>query len=201
MKEQEKVWDLIAQSWASVRQRPFSIVEQFLKNKKGKILDLGCGSGRNFIKTNAKIYGIDFSKLMIKYAEQKAESLGIEAEFKVSKTSEIPYPENYFDSAICFSVLHCIQTKTERQKTIKELFRVLKPKAEALISVWSRNSERLKNKPKETFIPWTINKEKQKRFTYIYDKEELESEIRQAGFKIIKSSQDKNINFFVQKQP
>ena len=58
---QEKVWDTIAPEWEKVRQTPSPTVINFLKDKKGKILDLGCGSGRNFLKNkNYQVYGTDF---------------------------------------------------------------------------------------------------------------------------------------------
>ena len=81
---------------------------------------------------------------------------------------------------------------------MKEILRTLKPNAKALISVWSRNSPRLKNRPKETYVPWTSVGVK-KRYTYIYDREELEKEIENAGFKIINISEDKNIDATIQK--
>ena len=48
--EQQKVWEKIAKPWQKFRNKPFPIVIEFLQDKKGKILDLGCGSGRHFLK-------------------------------------------------------------------------------------------------------------------------------------------------------
>ena len=66
---QEKVWNTIAEKWAEYRKKPVPEVIKFLKNKSGKILDLGCGSGRHFL-SGKKIYGIDFSDKMLKLAEK-----------------------------------------------------------------------------------------------------------------------------------
>ncbi len=78
---QQKIWDNISVPWKIFRVKPFLEVQEFLKNKKGKILDLGCGSGRNFIKIKGIIYGIDFSKEMIKFAKEYSEKNKIKAEF------------------------------------------------------------------------------------------------------------------------
>jgi len=190
---QQKVWDRIAKEWAECRTQISPAVKDFLKGKKGRILDLGCGSGRNFIKSkNSIFYCVDFSPEMLKYAQKRAEQLEIKAKFIKAKSSRIPFPDNYFDSAICIALLHCI--KKGRQKTLEELYRVLKPNRKAFISVWSRQSPRLKNKPKECKIPWTTGQGKEKRYTYVYEKNELECEIRDAGFNILKSWENRNIN-------
>ncbi len=200
---QQQVWNKIAEQWNKYRETPSPTVINFLKNKTGKILDLGCGSGRNFsaIPKTAEIYAIDFSQEMLEHAKKK----NIAEELTLSTTDKIPYKDNFFDSIICIALLHCIPKKQHRKNTIKEIYRTLKPKSQALISVWSRSSPRLKNKSKECFIPWTTSKqsekhiEKQERFTYIYDKEELEKEVTQAGFTIIKSWEERNLNIIAEK--
>lgn len=69
---QDKIWDEISVPWKNFRVKPVEEVVNFLKNKEGKILDLGCGSGRNFTKTKGKIYGVDFSNNMLKFAKAYA---------------------------------------------------------------------------------------------------------------------------------
>jgi ubiquinone/menaquinone biosynthesis C-methylase UbiE len=200
IQNQKKVWNKISEEWANYRTRPLEIVEKFLKNKKGNILDLGCGSGRNMIKKkNTKFYGIDISQKMIKQSKSSAEKKGINYELKVSKANKIPYPKSFFDSAIYIATLHCLTTKNKRLKSLKELNRVLKPNAEALISVWGWNQNRIKNKPKESLIPWTVKSKKHYRFNYIYEIDELLNEINLSGLKFVKIWEDKNINVIVKK--
>jgi len=130
---QEKVWDTIAPEWEKVRQTPSPTVINFLKDKKGKILDLGCGSGRNFLKNkNYQVYGTDFSKEMLKFAEKTAQEKDMKVELKKMDKLKLNFPENYFDFSICSAFLHCLN-KQEQKEAISELYRVLKPKAEALI--------------------------------------------------------------------
>ena len=72
-KNQQDVWNSIAGEWNRLRKKPMGEVADFLKDKKGKILDLGCGSGRHVINNpDIKFYGLDFSKEMIKFAREKA---------------------------------------------------------------------------------------------------------------------------------
>ncbi len=197
---QEKVWDTIAPVWNECKNKSSPEVEKFLKNKTGKILDWGCGSGRNFpsFPKGLDVYAVDFSKKMLKFAEKKAENLGLEIETFCSDSEEIPIEDDFFDSGICIAVLHCVPTRKARKKVIDELYRVLKPGSEALIMVWSKNSPRLRGKSKETFIPWA-SAGVEERYTYIYDKGEIEREVREAGFEIVKSWEDRNISLVVRK--
>ena len=198
--KQEKVWDAIGKPWKDFRQKQVSQVFKFIKGKQGKVLDLGCGSGRNFIKNdNLKFYGIDFSKKMLELAQKYANEKGIDAELVKSKVNKIPFSDEFFDIGIFSATLHCVDSAKARRESLEELFRVLKPGAEALISVWGRGSSRIKGKDKECFIPWTVGDKKYLRYTYIYDKDELEREIKKVGFKIVKIWEDENINVIVGK--
>ena len=198
--EQEKVWNSIAERWNSYRSRTAIEVIDFLKNKNGKVLDMGCGSGRNFINDkNLKIYGVDFSEEILKFAKKRADTLGINVKLKKRNGNKIPFDDNFFDYAICFSVLHCIDSSEKRKKTIEELYRVLKPGYEALISVWGRGSPRVKNKGKEDSVNWNVNGVIYERYTYMFEKEEFENLIKDVGFEIIRSWEDKNINVIAKK--
>ncbi|MDO8516576.1 MAG: methyltransferase domain-containing protein [Nanoarchaeota archaeon] len=200
--DQKQVWNNIAPKWNEVRTASSPEVIEFLKDKKGNILDFGCGSGRNFIKNKESkrvIYAVDFSEEMLEYAKKKAKKEKINAEFFISDSTKLQFKDNFFDSAICVAMLHCIESSEKREKTLKELYRVLKPKAKALVLVWSRNNMRIKNKPKESFIPWTVKGKKYQRYTYIYDKDEFEKLLKKVGFKVLSITEGKNINAVVQK--
>tara|TARA_Y100000310_G_C20617856_1_gene781628 strand:+ start:230 stop:847 length:618 start_codon:yes stop_codon:yes gene_type:complete len=199
---QEKTWDKIAKPWKEFRVKIPQSVEKFLKNKKGKILDLGCGSGRNFAKISGlSWYGVDFSKQMLKYAKKRAEKLGINLdEIKKAEADNLPFEDNYFDAVLCYAVLHGIDGNKKRKKILKEIYRVLKSGGVGFVSVWGKKSPRLKNKTKECFVPWTTQLDKPtKRYTYIYNKDELEKEISKAGFEILNSWEERNINVVVKK--
>lgn len=198
---QEKVWDEIAKDWNRFREVPSPSVAKFLEDKKGLLLDLGCGSGRNFssVNKNTKIYGVDFSENMLNFAKKKAETLSKDLVVLKSYSDNILLNDNYFDSAICASLLHCIEDREKRIATISEIFRLLKSGSQAFISVWGKNSPRLKNKPKNCFVSWTTKNNKQERFTYIYDLDELKKEVEDAGFIIDNIWEERNINVICHK--
>ena len=198
--EQEKIWDAIAKPWQEFREKPLVEVADFLKDKQGRILDLCCGSGRHFNLINGDIYGTDFSEKMLALANKQVQQVKIKAILKKADATKIPFEADFFDAAIYIAGLHCIESIAGRKKSLQELFRVLKPQAEALISVWSRKQKRIKNKPKEAYIPWTVNGKIYERYYHLYEKEELEEELRQIGFEIVSSKEFKNI-FIIVKKP
>jgi ubiquinone/menaquinone biosynthesis C-methylase UbiE len=183
MKSQKQVWNNIAEEWNEFKISKYPNIMEFLKKQQGKILDLGSGSGRHLTKIkNGKMYLVDFSEKMIKLAQLKAKKESISAEFFVSEVHNLPFEDNFFDGAICIAALHCIPDKKEREKTIKELYRVLKPKAKAKISVWNKDTKRFKNSEKEKYIDW---RDKGKRYYYLYSKEEIYKLFEKNCFKII----------------
>jgi len=198
--EQEEVWDAIAPVWNKVKTRVDEDSVKFLKGESGKILDFGCGSGRNFsaFSVESKIYGIDFSKEMLKLAEKNAKKKGLWFKAIYSDSDKIGLDDDFFDSEICVAVLHCVKGMEKRRGILSELYRVLKPGGKALISVWSRNSPRLKNRDKETFVSWTSAGVKE-RYTYIYDFEEFVGDLKSVGFEILNVEEGMNIVAVVEK--
>ena len=194
---QKQVWNNIASEWYEFKINPSEKVLNFLKGKKGKILDLGSGAGRHLRKIpDGKIYLVDFSEKMIKLAKERAKEKKIDAEFSVAEIGKLPFENNFFDSAIAIAVFHCIKPK-EQEKAVKELFRVLKPKAKALIAVWNKNSKKFKNAKKERYVKW---RDKGERYYYLFDAREIYDLFKKVGFKVIsKYTPERNIIFVAQK--
>lgn len=185
---QEKIWDELAESWDERRKRVGPRILKFVKNAKGNLLDLGCGSGRHVIKNDkATFYLVDFSEKMLDLAEEKAKKLKVKYKTIKSDVSDLSFfEENFFDKAIYIATLHCLTTAEKRKKSLKELYRIMKPKAEAFIAVWNNQSssfERFKNK-KEILLAWNCGGKRNLRYYYFYDKQELIDLLKEAGFKI-----------------
>lgn len=200
---QKDVWNAISDSWTKYKniQNPFEEVWEFLKDKKGKILDLGCGSGRNFIafQKETEIYALDFSEKMIENAKDRAKRLKKKAKFFCTGAQKLPFEDNFFDSAIYVATLHCLNSKKRRLDSLKELFRVLKPRKRALITVWSRNHHKIDKFMREQFISWKIDGKKHYRYYYIYKIDELLNDLKKIGFKIINSLEKEKIIIEVEK--
>jgi tRNA (uracil-5-)-methyltransferase TRM9 len=199
MENQQELWDKIALDWYKFRRDP-KIIPKFLEKKTGKILDLGSGAGRSLIdlKTKGEMYLVDFSKEMIKLAKKRAKKHKIDAKFFVSDIVKLPFKDNFFDTALFLAVLHCIESKKDRAETVKELFRVLKPGAKTIVTVWNKDSKWFKNKPKEKYVGW---RDKGKRYYYLYEEKELHNLFKKIGFKLLKTKKDHRMIIFIAQKP
>ena len=192
---QEKVWDKISGKWNVYRTRVSPSVERFLEGKHGKILDLGCGSGRNFVKVDGlDWYGIDFSGEMLKFAEGKGY-----VELKRCGVDELPYDDDSFDVILCYAVLHCVDSAEKRLLATREVYRVLKSGGEAVISTIGKNNQRVGGKLGEGVLPWTVDSVKYMRYNYVYDLEEFEDLLKGVGLEVVKIWEDRNVNVVVRK--
>lgn len=188
---QKKVWDNIAQSWKTNRKNKIPIVEEFLAGKKGKIIDFGCGTGRN-MNQSEKItyYGVDFSQEQLRYAEEYTAKNNIHAELfclDITKLDKKTFKNEMFDYGLCIAAIHCVETQRKRKKTIEEFYRVLKPGAEALITVWNARDKRFNhvNHHGDIYLSWVENNNVYMRYYYLFDKDELATFLTKAGFKIL----------------
>jgi len=194
---QRQVWNNIASEWYEFKINPSEKVLDFLKGKRGKILDLGSGAGRHLTKVkDGKMYLVDFSNKMIRLAKERAKEKNIDADFRVAEIGKLPFKNNFFDFAIAIAVFHCIKPKSQ-EKAVKELFRVLKPKAKALIAVWNKNSKKFRNAKKERLVKW---RDKGERYYYLFDAKEIYDLFKKARFRIVKKyNAERNIIFIIQK--
>jgi ubiquinone/menaquinone biosynthesis C-methylase UbiE len=106
--------------------------------KGSKILDVGCGTGHltNWIKERGfDVYGIEPSTKMLGYAKLNFP----EIEIKQGISSQISYPDNYFDLIVAFEVLRYLD-KEENRKSFKEFHRILKKDGRFFITQVNRFS-------------------------------------------------------------
>lgn len=96
-----------------------------LSEKKGKILDVGCGAG-GFINSLKHHYpgfdcsGCDISRSAIIFAQK---NFGDRIDFKLIKKGRLPYPSHDFDVVI---LIHVFEHVEDKKTLLKEIHRVLK---------------------------------------------------------------------------
>jgi tellurite methyltransferase len=112
------------------------LLDQILKRrfpKNYKILDAGCGEGRNliyFIRNNYKVYGIDKnidSINMLKHLSKSVNPNYPRDRFLAGNVREMPFKNAEFGAIISSAVLHFSEDESEFKEQFAELLRILKP--------------------------------------------------------------------------
>ncbi|TRX58635.1 class I SAM-dependent methyltransferase [Fulvivirga sp. M361] len=106
------------------------LLDQILKGRFegfSKILDAGCGEGRNlpyFVNNGYEVYGIDLNPQAILMAMMSYRSVPKD-NWAAGNLSELPWPDQYFDAVICSAVLHFAESHEHFHTMMKELARVI----------------------------------------------------------------------------
>ncbi len=113
------------------------LFDQLLKgtyNQCHKVLDVGCGGGRNiiyFLQQGYDVYGIDPNPEAIAAVRELAVMLtGNNAtldNFSVSSAETMPFDAETFDLIICSAVLHFAQSRQHFEAMLISMWQVLKP--------------------------------------------------------------------------
>ena len=98
-----------------------------------KVLDAGCGGGRNlvyFLKNGYEVYGIDPNPTAIEAVKELSGRLSpgnLSTNFKVAVAENIPFEDDYFDLVISSAVLHFAADEAHFDSMLQSMWRVLKP--------------------------------------------------------------------------
>ncbi|MDN5201811.1 class I SAM-dependent methyltransferase [Fulvivirgaceae bacterium BMA10] len=112
------------------------LLDQILKcrfKKSDKILDVGCGEGRNliyFLNNGYDVFGVDRNQKAIEMLQTMARSINRKYEperFMVWDIESMRIPENFFDVVICSAVLHFAQSTEHFHTLVDKVCNVLKP--------------------------------------------------------------------------
>ncbi len=112
------------------------LFDQILKgrfNPSMRILDAGCGGGRNliyFLRNNYEVFGTDQNDEAIQYIRLLAKSISPKSladNFQISCVEKMPFVDDFFDLVISNAVLHFAENETQFDQMLVEMWRVLKP--------------------------------------------------------------------------
>lgn len=147
-------------------------IDKFAKliNRRGKILDVGCGPGHDtdyLTKKGFDCLGIDLSEKMIDHAKKN-----FEGKFKVMDFFNLKFKENSFDGIWCSSALiHA--DRNDLNNLLKNFWKTMRK--EGFIGMITPAKQKRTKKKNDTRL-----------FT-ICSKEELEEYLKNNGFKVTHS--------------
>ncbi|MFD0679773.1 MULTISPECIES: class I SAM-dependent methyltransferase [unclassified Paenibacillus] len=112
------------------------LFDQLLKgrmNPEQRILDAGCGTGRNlvyFLRSGYKVYAVDHSEEAILEVRKLGAKLAPEwsdEQAQVENVEKMSFANDSFDVVISNAVLHFAENEAKFQLMVHELWRVLRP--------------------------------------------------------------------------
>lgn len=141
---EDKHWWHIAK-----RKAVLSFIYKYSPPKQMRILDMGCGTGKNLETLNkiGSAYGIDSSLQAIKFCKRRGLT-----NLSIEKADKTKLPEGSFDLITALDVLE----HTDDSKTLKEIRRILRRNGLVIITVpalpllWSKWDDVLHHKRRYT---------------------------------------------------
>jgi len=140
-------WNQILRNKWYSQEEPDESVASFVtllkkKNKSVRVLDLGCGAGRNLIyaaNQSFEVHGLEMSETGLNFTKERLRKRNLKAHILKGDMNLLPYIDSCFDAVICvFTIYH---QKLERiQTTISEIHRVLKKRGTLLTNFHSKRS-------------------------------------------------------------
>ena len=113
-------------------QQRFMQIQQWLKNKKGKLLDIGCADGvftnetSKALNKGSTIVAVDIYKSTIIFAQKHFPHI----QFLTAPAEKLPFSTNSFDMVTCLEMLEHVE---EPNTVLQQIKRVLKKNGTALI--------------------------------------------------------------------
>lgn len=118
------------------------LVDQIMKGryaKTDKILDAGCGMGRNmhwFLHNEVDMVGIDSNEETILQLKTAYPSMAAH-KLLVAPVEKMPFPDDHFDHIISSAVLHFARSRQHFKNMFAEMIRVVKPGGSLFIRMTS----------------------------------------------------------------
>jgi SAM-dependent methyltransferase len=105
----------------------------------GHVCDIGAGPGRYSIELLSRGYNVtlfELSPVLLERAKSEIAQAGLEAEALIlGRAPDLSnLPESAFDAALVMGPLYHLVDSSDRQKTLMELRRILKPNAVAIVA-------------------------------------------------------------------
>lgn len=130
----------------TTRERTFkqALIKQACIEPGMRVLDLACGTGTltvwiKQVHTQAEVIGVDGDRNILKLAIKKSKKANVDVQFDCAMSDKLPYSSSHFDRVVSSLFFHHLSWEN-KQRTVLEIYRVLKPDAEVLIADWGKPS-------------------------------------------------------------
>jgi ubiquinone/menaquinone biosynthesis C-methylase UbiE len=168
-------YETIAEEFSETRSYVWKCVKDFAdKMQPGKILEVGSGNGKNmlYLKKHAinDVVGIDTCQNFIEICRQKY------LDAILASSVSLPFQDDQFDNLLCIAMFHHLLNDEDRDKSMNEIIRVMKPGARGIITCWSTiqpENSKFSFSEGVNLVPWIGRKNTKKtmRYYYVYNEQ------------------------------
>jgi ubiquinone/menaquinone biosynthesis C-methylase UbiE len=151
---------------------------QMLAGVRGKVLDVGTGTGKNlrYYPAGVELVGIDISPKMLAKAKTRAEKLGLDVDLQVMDVENLQFPDSTFDFIVVTFVFCSV---SDPIKGLRELARVVRDDGTILLLEHVRSENRVLGK----IMDW-LNPEARALFGPNINRRTVEN-IKRAGLEVV----------------
>jgi len=122
---------------------------------KGRLLDAGVGTGRNFpfYPRGSSVIGIDLSPAMLARAERRRGEAAAPVELRRMDVAALDFPDRSFDAAIA-TFLFCVLPDALQVPALRELGRIVKPGGSIRLLEYVRPRGAVRRIVSRVWQPW-----------------------------------------------
>jgi ubiquinone/menaquinone biosynthesis C-methylase UbiE len=137
-------YDWVVQRTTREKEFKSALIEQSGIQAGQRVLDLACGTGTLTLSIkgshpDVNVEGIDGDHSILAIARSKAAASGLDVHFQQALAYALPFTNATFDRVVSSLFFHHLNW-LDKQKTVREVIRVLKPDGEFHIADWGRPS-------------------------------------------------------------
>ncbi len=130
----------------TTREKTFKkkLIKQADIQKGYEVIDIGSGTGTLALwikqsEPEAQVIGLDGDPMILSIAQRKSQDQGLSITFEQVLSYDMPYSNNRFDRCLSSLFFHHL-TLENKEKTFREMYRILKHGGEIHIADWGKPS-------------------------------------------------------------
>lgn len=171
-------YEQIADEFSSTRAYIWKCVKQFLDKSppNATMLEIGCGNGKNMEyarQRQLQIVGIDLSQRFVEICTNK------QLDVRKADATNLPFPNSRFAYVMCIAMFHHLLSDDDRNKSFREILRILKPGGKGILTCWAVEQPKdsnVKFQPGINEVPWKGRKQVNRmRYYYAYTEQMFRS--------------------------
>lgn len=135
-------YDVVVRTTTRERTFKTALIEQADVGPHQQVLDLACGTGTLAIwlkqrHPSANVRAIDGDPKILAIASRKAQQANVPIGFDRGLSFSLPYPDAAFDRVLSSLFFHHLGWR-DKQRTARELYRVIRPGGQLHVADWGR---------------------------------------------------------------